>query len=322
MKITRPIEYLPLAENAARQLIDSTTVFDEYTRVKSACQKYIGGMYWKRQEGGYEYLVKTTPDNRQRRIGPRNPETEVAYHEFTTRKAELEGRLKSLKGALIEAERANKAYKVGRVPNTVLDVLLALEAAGLGEHFTVVGTHALYAYETAAGVRIIPGALATQDVDLLWDARKRVRFLTDMGKLEASVLKVLQKADPSFRRKEGQNETAINDRGFEVDFLRRMQEGDDEHPFRFSDDEDDLWPVQAVRASVLTNAPRFEHVIVSATGRMALMRTIAPETFVEFKRWMADTAPQREALKRNRDRLQASIVQTLLDEGLLLASSR
>ncbi|HSV48081.1 MAG TPA: GSU2403 family nucleotidyltransferase fold protein [Ramlibacter sp.] len=201
----------------------------------------------------------------------------------------------------------------------MLAVLQAIEDAGLGEHFVVVGTHALYAYETAAGVRLVQAALATQDVDLLWDARKRVRFITNLGKLESSMLQVLQRADPSFQRKEGQFETAINARGFEVDFLRRQPEGDDPHPFRFSDDEGDLWPVQAVRASVLTTARRFDHVVVSATGRMALMRTIAPQAFVEFKRWMAKAAPHREEIKRRRDLRQAEIVRALLDEGVLMA---
>lgn len=237
------------------------------------------------------------------------------------RKRELEARLKSLRAALTDAERLNKALKAGRVPSVVVSVLQTLEDAGLGQHFTVVGTHALYAYETAAGVRIVQGALATQDVDLLWDARRRVRFITDLGKLDSSMLGVLQRADATFQRKEGHAETAINAKGFEVDFLRRQPEGDDPHPFRFSDDEDDLWPVQAVRASVLTNAPRFDHVVISATGRMALMRTIAPESFVEFKRWMAAKVPQRLESKRRRDLRQADIVQALLDEGLLMPGS-
>ena len=312
--------YLPLPDNAARQVIDSTTIFDELVRVQAQARQYAGGMYWKRQKG-YQYLVKTQPDNRQHRIGPRTPETERIFVEFTTRTSEVEARLKTLKGALTDAERLNKALKAGRVPSMVVSVLQTIENAGLGEHFTVVGTNAMYAYETAAGVRIVQGALATQDVDLLWDARRRVRFLTDLGKLESSMLKVLKLADPTFQRKEGQHETAINAKGFEVDFLRRQPEGDDPHPFRFSDDEDDLWPIQAMRASVLTNAPRFEHVVISATGRMTLMRTIVPEAFVEFKRWMAEKAPQRPEPKRRRDRRQAAIVQALLDEGLLVSQA-
>jgi hypothetical protein len=311
------MEYLPLPDNAARQLIDSTTIFGEFRRVLAQARQYAGGMYWKRQ-GEYEYLVKTQPDGRQQRVGTRATETEKTYEEFTARKREVEERLRSLRDALKDAERLNKALKVGRVPTSVLAVLQAIEDAGLGPHFTVVGTHALYAYETAAGVRIVQEALATQDVDLLWDARKRVRFLTDLQRMETSMLSVLQRADPTFQRKEGQNETAINARGFEVDFLRRQPEGDDPHPFRFSEDEGDLWPVQAVRPSVLTTAPRFDHVVVSATGRMELMRTIAPATFVEFKRWMAKKAPHRPEVKRRRDVRQADIVQTLMDEGLLL----
>jgi hypothetical protein len=313
------MDYLPLSDNAARQVIDSTTVFDEFGRVQAQARQYAGGMYWKRQQG-YQYLVKTTPDNRQHRIGPRSPETERIFEEFSAHKSQVETRLKSLKAALTDAERMNKALKAGRVPAIVVSVLQSIENVGLGEHFTVVGTHALYAYETAAGVRIMQGALATQDVDLLWDARRRVRFLTDLGRLDLSMLRVLQLADPTFQRKESQNETAINARGFEVDFLRRQPE-DDPHPFRFSDDEGDLWPVQAQRASVLTNAPRFEHVVISATGRMTLMRTIAPETFVQFKRWMAEKAPHRPEPKRRRDQRQADIVQALLDEGLLVSQA-
>ena len=315
------MDYIPLSDNAARQVIDSTTIFDELRRTTALARRYAGGMYWKKQPP-YEYLVKTLPDNRQHRIGPRSEETERIHDDFVKNKAESEDRLKSLKIALTEAERMNKALKAGRVPSMVIAVLQAIEHAGLGEHFTVVGTHALYAYETAAGVRIVPGALATQDVDLLWDARQRIRFVSDIEKLDMSVLKILKLADPTFQRKDGQNETAINAKGFEVDFLRRQPEGDDPHPFRFSTDEDDLWPVQARRASVLTNAPRFEHVVISATGRMTLMRTIAPETFVEFKRWMAEQAPNRPEIKRRRDRRQADIVQSLLDEGLLLPQTR
>lgn len=312
------MHYLPLPENAVRQGIDSTTVFTEFRRVQAQARPYAGSMYWKR-EGAYEYLVKTRPRRRtQERLGARSDQTEQVFADYHSRKLALESRLASLQEALTEAERMNKALKAGRTPNLVVAVLQALEDAGLSDHFTVVGTHALYAYETAAGVRIVQGALATQDVDLLWDARKRVQFMSDLQHLDASVLSVLKRADRSFERKEGQNETAINARGFEVDFLRRQPVDGDPHPFRFSDDEGDLWPVQAIRASVLTTAPRFEHPVIAVNGRMAMMRTISPQVFVEFKRWMGERAPQREEVKRRRDRLQADVVQELLEQKLLV----
>lgn len=118
--------------------------------------------------------MKTRPRRRsQERLGPRSEQTERVFADFSSRKEALASRLASLQEALTEAERLNKALKAGRTPNLVIGVLQALEDAGLSDHFTVVGTHALYAYETAASVRIVQGALATQDVDLLWDARKR-----------------------------------------------------------------------------------------------------------------------------------------------------
>jgi hypothetical protein len=312
------VNFLPIPDNAARQLIDSVTVFTEYSRVREQAGRYAGSMYWK-TENGYEYLVKTKPRSRkQERLGVRSEASELIFNEFTARKQAEEARLQSLKTALTEAERLNKALKVGRTPQLVVDILNTLADAGLQQHFTVVGTHALYAYELAAGVRIVQSALATQDVDLLWDARKRVQFMADMENLDASMLGVLRRADPSFIRKEGQNETAINSSGFEVDFLRRQPVEDDPHPFRFSSDDEDLWPVQAIRASVLTSAPKFEHVVVSSNGKMALMNTIAPEAFVEFKQWMADKAQYREEMKKRRDRLQAGIVRELMEKGLLL----
>ncbi|MGY8905546.1 MAG: GSU2403 family nucleotidyltransferase fold protein [Burkholderiales bacterium] len=310
------MDYIALSDQAVRQNIDALTVFTEFVRVQALAAGYAGGMYWKRH-AAREYLVKTAPDNRQQRLGLRTPESELIFQEFMRRKRELEERLASLRLALKEAERLNKALKVGRVPTLVVSLLHTLEKARLGEFFTVVGTHALYAYEAAAGVRILPGALATRDVDLLWDARKRVQFMTELERLDTSILGVLLRVDATFERKEGQLETAINAKGFEVDFLRRQPVDDDPHPFRFSANEDDLWPVQAVRAAVLTSAPQFEQVVTAANGQMALMRTVSPQTFVAFKRWMAAQVEQRAPFKRQRDLKQAQIVQDLLDANLL-----
>jgi hypothetical protein len=310
------MDWTLIPDNAGRQWLDSSTVFQEFVTTQAKAKSYAGGMYWKKQ-AGYEYLVKTQLDNRQQRIGPRSPETELIYREFTAKKLAIETRLRSLRNAVKESERLNRALKVGRAPALLIDIIRALEDSGLQDHFIVVGTHALYAFEMAAGVRIEQAAMATLDVDLLWDARKKVQFLSDIAKLDESILGVLQKADRTFVRKEGQNETAINDKGFEVDFLRRMKEADDPHPFRFSDDEDDLWPVQAMRAAVLTSAPKFECIVVASNGRMANMTTIAPKTFVEFKLWLAEAAEKRDPIKRRRDQRQANIVQKLLDEHLL-----
>ncbi len=310
------MNYHFLDENAVRQFIDSSAIFTEFRRAQNEARAYVGGMYWKRQ-GVYEYLVKTTPDNRQQRIGQRNSETEATKAAFEQHKQGSALRLKNLKTALNEAERLNRALRVGRVPALVIRVLNAIAEAQLQNHFTVVGTHALYAYEMAAGVRLTAGALATQDVDLLWDARRRVKFFASMERLNSSMLSILQRADASFRRKDDALATAINDKGFEVDFLRRPAEGADPHPLPLSQDPEDLWAVQAPRASILTNATRFEQIVVGTDGKMATMVTIAPQVFVSFKQWMAGLEEDRPAPRRRRDAMQADIVASLLAQKLL-----
>jgi hypothetical protein len=312
------VSYLPLPDNTFRQVIDSTMVFLEHRRVQAEALRYAGGMYWKRQ-GGYEYLVKTTVDNRQRRLGPRTDETEHTYAAFTTRKKDTESRLISLRDALKEAERLNKALKAGRVHNIVVTLLQALDFAGLGQHFAVVGTHALFAYEAAAGVSIASGKLVAQGIDPLWDARHHVEFVTDLEHIDSSMLQVLQRVDPTFRLQELGSETLINDRGFEVDFLLQVPADVDPHACPVAANETGLRSVPTVRAPEPTAVPGFEHLVISVTGKMALMRTIAPNNFIEVKRWMAESAPNRTQLERRRDLLQADIAQALLDEQILAA---
>jgi hypothetical protein len=51
------------------------------------------------------------------------------------------------------------------------------------------------------------------------------------------------------------------------------------------------------------------------------MRTVLPSVFIAFKQCMATHATHREEAKRRRDLRQASIVQSLMDNGLLLAEA-
>ncbi len=315
------MDYIALPENAARQLIDSLAVYEEYSRVKARAHPYEGGMYWKKQ-GEHTYLVKTLSHGVQKRLGPWSRVLEANCEAYLKRKYELEARLASLRSELNDSERLNKALRVGRVPSTVVDVLNVIEDAGLYDNFTVVGTHALYAYETAAGVRAVRAAVATQDVDLLWDARKRVSFISKMKALDTSMLAIIQRADPTFERMEEQVEVAVNSKGFKVEFLRRMVADGDPNPAQLSSKEDDLFAIQANKAGVLTSAPPFEQIIVSTTGGMVRMKTIDPAVFVSFKRWMGTTAPNREPIKKRRDLLQAMLVESLMKDGLLLSNTQ
>ena len=310
LKPSRPYTDLPAA--AQRQYVDAVAAFQGWREARAAAQTVRGGMYWKRQ-GAYEYLVRTSTDNRQTVIGPRSVETEGIKEAFDARKGEVNDRLSALAETVSRHEKRNRVEQVGRAPVVVVRILKEIDKAGLSKFFTVVGTHALYAYEAKAGVRFDDDALATRDVDLLWDSRKSVKFFTTMERLDASMIDVLRRVDKTFTRREGHLETAQNADGFEVDFLRREAVEGDMHPVRLSGDEEDLWVVQAKNANLLLEGPRFEAVIVAANGEMALMQTVEPMLFVKFKQWLT-RQKSREPVKRARDALQATVVGVLVGE--------
>lgn len=304
--------------DAMRQYIDAVSNFEAYEEALAEAAKVRGGMYWHKGPASAPaeaYLVRTSASGSEKSLGPRSPETEAIYASFRERKELAEERLAGLKAALAKHKRMNRALRVGRVAPLIVEILNRLAATSLGEHFRVVGTHALYAYESAAGVTFDDDAVATRDIDLLWDVRKRVAFATALSQVDSSMLGVLRKVDPTFRIRNSQRYTAVNKDGFEVDIIRREQIADDPHPIRLSDDDEDFWVAQAPRAQVLLDSPRFSAVIVATNGDMARMNTLEPRTFIRFKQWMS-TRPERDPLKRRRDALQAMAVEEVLQEYL------
>jgi hypothetical protein len=304
------MEIIALNESALRQFIDSRTVFEELERVRKEAKEVRGGMKWK-ASGGKDYLVRVSASGGEKGLGARSAETEAIFAKFTQRRSQIEQRRSDLEEEMAICQRRNQVEGSGRAPEMLVKLLSRLDQAGIAEHFIVVGTHALYAYEQAAGLRIRdPGALATKDVDLLRDTRKRIQLATQMKLLSSSMIGLLRDVDPSFRLSEHDRYKAINSKGFEIDIIRREARHGDTHPLKLSDHEEEFWVVQARRANDLLSGERFSCVIASTKGSMARITTISPSVFVEFKRWMADQ-PSREPEKRSRDRLQADIVEEL-----------
>ena len=309
---------LETSASISRQYIDAVSVFEALEEALEEAAHVRGGMYWHAgppASPDSKYLVRTTPAGAETSLGARTVETEAIYARFTQRKRESVERVSGLQAALVQQQRLNRALRVGRVEPLVVALLARLASTRLSEHFRVVGTHALYAYEAAAGVRLDAETLATRDIDLLWDTRKRIIFSTRLARVSSSMLGVLKKVDATFRMRKSQKYTAVNKDGFEVDIIRREQAGDDPHPIKLSNEDDDFWVAQARRANVLLDSPGFSAVIVATNGSMARMNTVHPATLVAFKRWMS-TQTEREAMKRRRDALQADAVQELLEKYL------
>lgn len=109
--------------------------------------------------------------------------------------------------------------------------------------------------------------------------------------------------------------TLVNASGFEIDVIRRVAGGRDEHPMRASSNEDDLWPVQVPSGDKLLGATPFEQIVVASTGEMARMRTIHPADFARVKRELGGRK-DRDALKTRKDLLQAELIEQLTKQYL------
>jgi hypothetical protein len=308
-----------LTEGQTRQYIDAESAWRALGETDTAAREIRGSMMWRQQASG-NYLLRVSASGAQTSLGPHTPEKQDIYERFMARKSTLELRRQQLRTVVAQHVRLNRALRVGRVPNVVVETLNAVARAGLQDHFMVVGTHALFAYETACGVRVQTDATATQDIDLLLDTRKYLKFVTTMERLDTSLLGIFQMADKSFSLRPDQRYTAVNDKGFEIDVIRRaagyaeqLVPERDPHPMRASAFEDDFWIVQIPTGQRLLDGGRFSQTVVATNGQMATMHAPDPATFVRIKNAISRRA-DRDPLKRNKDALQARIVQALLDD--------
>jgi hypothetical protein len=88
------------------------------------------------------------------------------------------------------------------------------------DDFRMVGTHAIYACESMAGIHLRMELLASGDVDLLYDSRKQLSLVA--RNLDGNgLLGLLRKVVSSFDILEQESFRAVNRRGLMVDLIIR-----------------------------------------------------------------------------------------------------
>ena len=311
--------FIELTPAQTRQYIDAEATLRALRETEKAALEVRGSMFW-RDMGAQRYLIRVASRGSQTSLGPHSAELEAVYTRFMARKTSVEQRLTSLKAAVAQHQRNNRALRIGRAPRLLIDTLNRLEQAGLAAHFVVVGTHALYAYESACGVRVQgdakSDATATQDIDRLLDTRKYLSFVTTMDRLDTSLLSVFQKVDKTFQLRSKQLYTAVNADGFEIDVVRRAAKDGDLHPLRVSRHDEDFWAAQISTGSTLLDGGHFEQAVVATSGHMAVMRVPTPASFIRVKEKLA-AMRTRDPLKARKDALQAQIVSQLVRDYAL-----
>ena len=157
-----------------RRLVDASQLFEAWREADREFRHgYRGAMRWK-TVNGKQYLYRTF-GKIGNSLGPRSAKLEKLKTEYTEQRTRLQRHRTGLEKKLKEMTRLNRASNLGRVPETAARILRKLDGEGLlGKHLFVVGTNSLYAYEAASGVLFETGLTATEDVDLLWDVRRRL----------------------------------------------------------------------------------------------------------------------------------------------------
>lgn len=312
-------DLLPMTANQRRMLVDTRQLWDAWQAAWRRRAGYAGSLSWK-EEKGSDYLVKVFDDpgtrvRKMRSLGPRSPETERIYQEFRTGKEEAKERLDSLSRRLSEQARLNRAVDLGRVPTIASKILRRLDREGLlGHNVYIAGTNAIYAYEAAAGVFVRTDLLATGDLDILMEARARLR-LTVTGEEPASVIDVLRSVDRSFKKADEASFRAVNRDGYYVDLIKAAANP----PWRDEREgfgEGDLLASSIANMKWVANAPKFEATAVGEDGQPVPMACPDPRAFALYKLWLGTKDDGRDPVKRARDVEQAHTVAAIVTQHL------
>jgi hypothetical protein len=302
----------PLSDQQRLNLVESDQIYRAWREAVRRQHDYRYGMRWKPVNGA-EYLIRLSDANGNgRSLGRRNPQTELIYEQFTTGKQVANEMYRGLTERLTTQQRMNRALRLGRLPTVVGDILSTFDQTNALKELRVVGTHALYAYEAIAAAEFKVELLASGDVDLLFDGRKKIALLAK--RLEGNgLLAALQKADKTFQVSELDKFRAVNKDGFMVDFITQDKGMTAVAPSKMVDE--DLAAVEVPNLEWLAKAPRIEQVVIAANGRPVLMPVADPRAFALHKAWLSQQH-DREPVKKQRDLNQAKMLAGCLKEYL------
>ena len=296
-------QWLEYNQEQSRQYVDVQMVHAELLTSRAELEKrFAGTMQWVTVDR-YEYLRRKIKGV-VKYEGRRSAETEATKKTFDIGKTRAQSRVKELEKRLDEMAPVNRALRLARVPDIVERIVSKIAKADASDTITIVGTNALFAYEAAAAIMLSSGVTATADIDLLYDARRSLRLITEKVRA-AGLIGLLKKADSSFTRRERYR--AVNDRGYMVDLIEPPSSDVLRRPANRIGRDGDLEAVEIQGLQWLINAPKISQMVISQSGYPFSLRVADPRVWSLHKLWLA-TREDRESRRRERDRLQGLAV--------------
>lgn len=297
-----------LSGEQIRQLIDTEQLFEALRDAESLlARRFAGSMVWKTVKGRRYLYRKTTAGWFS--LGSESAATQVMHAAFHDGRTAAKARIAALDARMRAIGPVNRAMRLGRVPRVAARILRRLDRAGLlGRGLLVVGTHAMFAYERMAAIHYDGDVLATRDVDLILDARRRLSVV-DRRAAGGGLLDLLRAADSSFQASDAGSYRAVNDTGFMVDLIMPLARRAAFAPPRRTliDGGPDLVAAEIAGLVWLESAPSVTATVLDDAGYPARIVAPDPRAFACHKAWLADR-PDRDAAKRRRDAAQAAAV--------------
>ena len=305
--------YTKLDSEQAKTLINAIQVFEAFAAERQQKSRYLGSMHWKNIKGN-DYLYKGFTGGKSQSLGVRSDKTEHIKLRFEQGSIAHKSRLKELSEQVKRHSGFIKAVRLNRFPTIGARVIRALDEQAIP--YRIVGTNSLFAYEISAGIQFMPEHIATEDIDVIFDARQSLQIATKLKTRQ--LISVLQKADVSFKKISDDRFTftAANNKGYRVDFITQgSADSLESDAFERLLAEDDIKPVAIDSLKWQVASPRFQEIVFDQQGFPVKLETVDPRAFILHK-WYVSQQADRSAMKRDRDATQARIMATVLAKEL------
>lgn len=313
--VTKMMNYNDLDARTIREKTDMSQLWDAWINADDLRRhSFRGSLGWEKRNGrDYLYSRKRGVT---KSLGPRSPETEEILAAFTTGKAGNKAKRDSLSSEMDRQAGVLRSLNAGRLPIMAARTLRALRTHGKQAAVRVIGTNALYAYESLAGVVFNTESTATGDVDILVDDRNRLRLLTETDERIGLTRLIQSKVDRTFAASSPRDFRLTNNKGYMIEFMRPLPDPmyramPGAEPLEGGD----IQPAPILGLQWLVNAPAIDVVVLDERGFPAPMRCPDPRYWAMHKLWLSgrdDRAPD----KKIRDLEQARVTCDLIAEKL------
>lgn len=310
------MKYNDLSEKDIAVIEDAKSLAISYREAINKVNGKFKGSLIVRTSNGFEYLYKKS-GKVEKSLGRLDKHPCDIIEAFNESKSALIEKVDNL-GVRIKSQ-AVLVQKTG-ISKIQASVANLIRTANQLNDLVVVGTNAIYAYESKFGVSLEASSLATMDLDIFIDSRKSLSLVFKEADSEKSILQHFRKSsDKSFELKHDQHSFSIeNSDGFIIDFVTQANRPQQFKNKNIDLSEDDIQPTPIENLHWQFNSYKInEEVVFDTSGMPLFMKAPDPLAFAAYKLWLsAERASNPKSLK---DRQQAdSLICLLTDRGVCL----